>query len=129
MNVFTNGCFDILHVGHIELLKFCKSQGRVTVGLNSDESVQRLKGSTRPYNTQEDRKKVLEACRYVDEVRVFEEDTPWNLIREINPDVIVKGGDYKKEDVVGNDIAEVVIFDFVPGRSTTSTLDKLRSQK
>lgn len=127
MKVFTNGCFDILHVGHVELLKFCKSRGKVIVGLNSDDSVKRLKGSTRPYNAQEDRKKVLEACRYVDEVYIFEQDTPWNLINELKPDIIVKGGDYKKEDVVGNDIAEVIIFNFIPGRSTTSTLNKIRS--
>ena len=129
MIIFTNGCFDVLHVGHIELLKFCKSKGQVVVGLNSDESVTRLKGPGRPYNNQEDRKKVLEACRYVDEVHIFDQDTPWELINNLRPDVVVKGGDYKKEDVVGNDLADVIIFDFVEGRSTTLTLEKIRSKQ
>jgi D-beta-D-heptose 7-phosphate kinase/D-beta-D-heptose 1-phosphate adenosyltransferase len=99
------------------------------VGLNSDESVTRLKGPSRPYNNQEDRKKVLEACRYVDEVHIFDQDTPWELINSLRPDIVVKGGDYKKEDVVGNDLADVIIFDFVEGRSTTLTLEKIRSKQ
>jgi len=124
--VFTNGCFDILHRGHLELLKHCASKGRVIVGLNSDDSVKGLKGPSRPYNDQEDRKIILEACRYVDEVIIFNEQTPYNLIKSLNPDIIVKGGDYVAADVVGNDIATIDIFNYIEGYSTTSTLEKIK---
>lgn len=123
--IFTNGCFDVLHKGHVELLKFCKSLGYVTVGLNSDISVSGLKGNGRPVNSQEDRKLILEALKYVDEVILFEEDTPLRLIQELKPDIIVKGGDYIKTDVVGNEIAEVIIFNTIQGYSTTNTLIKV----
>ena len=103
--IFTNGCFDIIHRSHLELLRFCKSRGRVIVGLNSDESVKRLKGDSRPIFTQEDRKFVLENLECVDEVIIFEEDTPYNLIELIRPTEIVKGGDYNVEDIAGHDIA------------------------
>ena len=99
--IFTNGCFDILHTGHFKLLKYCKELGHVIVGLNSDRSVKRLKGEKRPIFTQEDRVFMLKSCKYVDKVIIFEEDTPYNLIKSIKPDIIVKGGDYKKEEVVG----------------------------
>ena len=122
MVIFTNGCFDILHRGHIELLTYCKSLGYVVVGLNSDESVKRLKGDGRPINRESDRKRVLEALRTVDKVLIFEEDTPINLIREISPDVIVKGGDYKVEDVVGGDLFDVRIFETIVGYSTTNII-------
>ena len=89
--VFTNGCFDILHRGHMELLRYCKSLGTVTVGINSDASVERLKGPFRPYFNQDDRKFMLESCKYVDEVLLFEEDTPYALIEKLRPDIIVKG--------------------------------------
>ena len=124
--VFTNGCFDILHRGHIELLKYCKTLGTVVVGLNSDSSVRRLKGVSRPYNSISDRKEVLESIRYIDKVLVFEEDTPYELIKTVKPDIIVKGGDYLPEDVVGNDLAEVKIFSYIDGYSTTSILEKKR---
>ncbi len=124
--VFTNGCFDILHRGHLELLKFCKSTGNtVIVGLNSDESIKRLKGRDRPINKQEDRKYILECLKFVDKVVVFEEDTPYNLIKQIRPDCIVKGGDYKPENVVGSDLCEVVIFKYVEGYSTTKTIKSI----
>jgi len=98
--IFTNGCFDILHRMHIELLAFCKSRGDyVVVGLNSDESVKALKGDNRPIFCQEDRKKVLEALEYVDEVIIFDEERPYNLVKELRPDEIVKGGDYKVKDI------------------------------
>jgi len=127
--VFTNGCFDILHRGHIELFKYCKSLGfMVIVGLNSDVSVKKLKGDTRPYFSENDRKFALESCRYVDHVIIFEEETPYNLIKKIKPDIIVKGGDYKKEEVVGNDLAEVKIFNFVEGYSTTKILEKKKEE-
>lgn len=127
--IFTNGCFDIIHRGHIELLKYCKSLGgKVVVGLNSDESVRKLKSDSRPINNQEDRKFLLESLRYVDAVFVFYEDTPYNLIKEINPDVIVKGGDYKPEDVVGKDISEVRIFKYVKGYSTTKSIQDITNR-
>ena len=122
MKVFTNGCFDVLHRGHLELLKYCKALGHVTVGINSDASVRKLKGSARPINLVDDRKYLLESLIFVDEVIIFEEETPLNLIKEISPDIIVKGGDYNPEDVVGAELAEVRIFETVEGYSTTSTL-------
>ena len=92
--VFTNGCFDVLHRGHIELLKFSKRIGdQLVVGLNSDESIKRIKGSDRPINNQKDRKMMLEELRCVDKVIIFDEDTPYDLIQSVNPDIIVKGGD------------------------------------
>ena len=123
--IFTNGCFDILHRGHMELLKYCKSLGTVVVGLNSDESVRKLKGNTRPFFAVEDRKFMLESCRYIDRVEVFSEDTPYQLIKKIQPDIIVKGGDYEKNKVVGNDLAQVEIFKFVEGYSTTRILESM----
>ena len=125
--VFTNGCFDVMHRMHVELLEFCKSRGdKVVVGLNSDSSVKRLKGDTRPIFNQEDRKFMLEAFKSVDEVIIFDEDTPYELIKELRPDVIVKGGDYRENDVVGNDIAKVVLFNYIEKYSTTQTLRKLQ---
>ena len=132
--IFTNGCFDILHVGHIKLLKYCYElahqalhggQSKVVVGLNSDDSVKRLKGSKRPINCESERMYILEALRYVDDVIIFDEDTPYQLIKQVQPDIIVKGGDYKPRDVVGNDISEVKIFNYVEGKSTTNTIKKL----
>lgn len=121
--IFTNGCFDILHRGHFELLKYSKSLGDyLIVGINSDQSIKKLKGSSRPFFCERDRKFMLECCKYVDEVVVFSEQTPFNLICKIKPAVIVKGGDYKKEEVVGHEIAEVKIFNFVDGYSTSKVL-------
>lgn len=124
MIVFTNGCFDILHRGHVELLKYCKSLGHVVVGLNSDSSVKALKGDTRPFFRESDRKFVLESCKYVDDVVIFNESTPYELIKRLKPDIVVKGGDYKKQDIVGNDLCEVRIFNYIDGYSTTSILEK-----
>jgi D-beta-D-heptose 7-phosphate kinase/D-beta-D-heptose 1-phosphate adenosyltransferase len=126
--VFTNGCFDILHRGHIELLKYSSSLGRVVVGLNSDASVKLLKGSGRPFNTETDRKAVLESIRYVSEVVIFNEETPIRLIEQIQPRYIVKGGDYLPENVVGNDISEVKIFNTIPGYSSTKAIDSVGLQ-
>lgn len=124
--VFTNGCFDILHRGHIEYLEQSKKLGhKLIVGLNSDRSVQRLKGEFRPINNEMDRYKALKALRCVDEVYIFEEDTPYKLIKVIEPDIITKGGDYKPEDVVGNDLADVVILPYVENYSTTFIVSKL----
>lgn len=123
--IFTNGCFDVLHKGHVELLKFCKSLGYVTVGLNSDVSVAGLKGAGRPINSEEDRKFILQSLRYVDQVIIFNESTPLRLIQDLKPDIVVKGGDYTKADVVGNGIAEIIIFNTIKGYSTTDTLNKV----
>ena len=123
--VFTNGCFDILHRGHFELLAYCKSLGTVIVGLNSDESVTRLKGNTRPINNFDDRRFALESCRYVDQVVGFNEETPLKLIEDLRPDIIVKGGDYSESTVVGNEIAQVKIFRFVDDYSTTQIISRI----
>jgi D-beta-D-heptose 7-phosphate kinase/D-beta-D-heptose 1-phosphate adenosyltransferase len=124
--IFTNGCFDILHRGHIELFKFCRSLGNnVIVGLNTDRSIRENKGNSRPINSQEDRKLILESIRYIDNVILFDEKTPYKLINQIKPDIIVKGGDYSAKDVVGSDICKVVIFDYVKGYSTTRLLQDI----
>jgi len=120
--IFTNGCFDILHPAHIQLLKYCKNLGHVVVGLNSDKSVKKIKGEDRPFFSENDRKFMLKSCRYVDEVHIFEEETPYNLIKSLNPDIIVKGGDYKPEDVVGFNLAEVKIFEYIDGYSTSKII-------
>lgn len=125
--VFTNGCFDVIHAGHIKYLQKSKALGDyLVVGLNSDASVRRLKGYSRPLNKQDDRKAVLQSLQCVDEVIIFDEDTPSELIKKIKPDIITKGGDYKnKEDVVGHDMAEVVLVPYVEGLSTTNILERL----
>lgn len=122
--VFTNGCFDVLHRGHIEYLKASRKLGhRLIVGLNSDASVRRLKPS-RPINNQEDRKAMLLALRFVDQVEIFDEDTPIELIKYINPDIITKGGDYQPEQVVGFDLVkETVILPFLDGHSSTRIIN------
>jgi len=124
MVIFTNGCFDVLHIGHVKLLKYAKSLGsRLIVGINSDCSVKRLKGNNRPINNLNNRKELLESLSCVDEVISFDEDTPYNLINIIKPDIIVKGGDYKPKEVVGSDICKVVIFNLVDDISTTKILN------
>ncbi len=128
---FTNGCFDILHRGHVTYLEFARAQAdALIVGLNSDASVRRIKGAGRPINTQEDRAFVLGGLRAVDAVVVFDEDEPSALIAEVLPDVLVKGRDWAHY-VSGREVVEahggrVVLADFVEGRSTTSTLQKIR---
>ncbi|WP_200763494.1 D-glycero-beta-D-manno-heptose-7-phosphate kinase [Nitrosophilus alvini] len=126
--VFTNGCFDILHIGHVKYLEKAKALGDVLiVGLNSDNSVKRLKGENRPVNEQYDRAYLLAALEAVDYVVIFDEDTPYELIKRVKPDVLVKGGDYKDKEVVGSDIAkEVKLIDFVEGKSTTGIIEKVR---
>mgnify|MGYP001389590698 CR=1 FL=1 len=128
--VFTNGCFDILHRGHVSYLDVAKSFGDVLIlGLNSDESVRRLKGEDRPINNQDDRGFILAALESVDYVVNFSEDTPYELIKIIQPDVLVKGADYEGKEVVGSDIAkEVKLVTFINGKSTTSTIEKIKKQ-
>lgn len=129
--VFTNGCFDVLHAGHVSLLERAKGAGDfLVVGLNDDDSVRRLKGPSRPVNHQEDRARVLGALDCVGAVVLFSEDTPIELIKAIKPDVLVKGGDYTKDRVVGADVVEalggkVVLIDLVEGRSTSATIRRL----
>ena len=125
--VWTNGVFDILHEGHFELLKFAKQQGdELIVAINSDTSVKRLKGKNRPINSQSERMSQLKTLPWVDRVVIFEEDTPLNMIKNIKPDLIVKGGDYTVDKVVGNEFAEVKIFEFVEGFSTSKTIGKIK---
>ena len=122
--VFTNGCFDVLHKGHLTLLKEARSLGdKLVVGLNSDESVKRIKGSDRPFNDLDTRKEQLLLIPYVDDVIIFEEDTPYNLIKKLSPDLIVKGGDYTVEQIVGHDLAPVHIVPTVEGYSTSKILE------
>lgn len=126
--VFTNGCFDILHVGHVKYLQVAKSFGDILiVGLNSDESVSRLKGPTRPVNIAEDRAYLLAALEAVDFVVPFTDDTPLELIKMVKPDVLVKGGDYEGKTVVGTEFSgELKLVDFVDGKSTTRTIEKIQ---
>ena len=130
--VFTNGCFDILHRGHTEYLAFARAQGdALVVGLNSDASVRRAKGPTRPVNHQDDRAFVLGSLRAVDYVVIFDEDEPRDLIEKILPDVLVKGKDWAHY-VSGRDVVEahggrVVLADMVEGQSTTATIEKMRA--
>jgi D-beta-D-heptose 7-phosphate kinase/D-beta-D-heptose 1-phosphate adenosyltransferase len=122
--VFTNGCFDILHTGHLTLLKEAKSMGdKLVVGLNSDHSVQLNKGQDRPFNSVSVRREQLELLPYVDEIIIFDDETPYELIKNLKPDLIVKGGDYSAGDVVGHDIAPVHIIPTVEGHSTTKILE------
>lgn len=131
--VFTNGCFDLLHAGHVTLLLASANLGsKLIVAVNSDDSVRRLKGKTRPVVAQEDRILLLAAQTFVDAVILFDEDTPYNLIAKINPDILVKGGDYKKEQIVGADIVEknggeVAIIPLVDGYSTSLMLSKIKN--
>lgn len=129
--VFTNGCFDILHVGHVSYLENAKRQGDILiVGVNSDESTRRLKGSTRPINNENDRACMLSALKSVDYTVIFDEDTPEDLIAYLRPSIHVKGGDYKKDDLPETKIVEayggkVVILNFVEGKSTTNIVNKI----
>jgi len=131
--VFTNGCFDIIHRGHVEYLEDAKALGdTLIVGLNSDKSISELKGPNRPINKEEDRARVLLGLKSVDGVIIFEEDTPLNLIKIVKPDVLVKGGDWKIEDIVGNEFVlerggEVYSLPFRAGHSTTDIIEKIRN--
>lgn len=125
--VFTNGCFDILHVGHVKYLQEAKSYGDVLIiGLNSDSSVRELKGPTRPVNLQDDRAYILAALESVDYVVMFSDETPYELIKSISPDILVKGGDYEGKAVVGAQFAgELRLVQFVDGKSTTATISRI----
>jgi len=125
--VWTNGVFDILHEGHFRLLRHARSKGRkLIVGINSDASTKRLKGEDRPINNQLQRKMNLELLPWIDEVVIFDEDTPINCIERFQPDLIIKGGDYTIETVVGHELAEVEIFPTVKDQSTTRIIEKMK---
>ena len=129
--VFTNGCFDILHRGHVEYLQQSREMGdALIVGLNSDDSVTRLKGRGRPLLPQEDRAFLLASLMAVDYVCIFEEDTPAQLIRALQPDILIKGGDYQVHEIVGRDVVEgrggkVVTVPLLPNRSTSDIIRKI----
>lgn len=131
--VFSNGCFDIIHRGHIEYLAKASDWGdKFIIGLNTDASIKRLKGPSRPVNNQDARAIVLAALQFVDAVVLFDEDTPYNLIKAVQPDVLVKGNDYKPEDIVGYDIVTakggvVTTVELVKGYSTTNTIAKMKN--
>lgn len=128
--VFTNGCFDLLHVGHVRYLQEAKAQGSIlVVGVNSDASVKRLKGPTRPIQNENDRAEILAALKAVDFTVIFTEDTPENLIHKVRPHILVKGGDWKINQIVGADFVlsyggQVKSLQFVEGRSTTKIIEK-----
>ena len=126
--IFTNGCFDILHIGHVKYLEKAKSFGDVLIlGLNSDASVRKIKGINRPINNQTDRAYILAALKVVDYLVIFDEDTPYELIKLINPDILVKGGDYEGKEVIGQDIAkEIRLVEFINGRSTSNIIKKIQ---
>ncbi len=131
--VFTNGCFDLLHLGHINYLSKAKDLGDVLiVGVNTDRSVKMLdKGENRPVTDENARATIVAALHFVDAVVLFDEETPYELIKTVQPDVLVKGSDYRTEDIVGYDIVkkkggEVVTINFLPGYSTTSILEKIK---
>jgi len=130
--VFTNGCFDLLHPGHIYYLKEAKKKGSILIlGLNSDSSVRKLKGKGRPLIPQKDRAELLANFEFIDYITIFDEDTPERLIKQISPDVLVKGGDYRRKEIVGGKFVEekggkVLIIPFLKGHSTTKLIKKIK---
>ncbi|MBO4544042.1 MAG: D-glycero-beta-D-manno-heptose 1-phosphate adenylyltransferase [Bacteroidales bacterium] len=131
--VFTNGCFDIIHRGHVDyLMKAAAFGDKLIIGLNTDASVKRLKGNSRPIIDQQSRAQLLAAFAFVDAVIFFDEDTPYQLIEKIQPDILVKGADYQVENIVGYDIVtkkggKVMTIDFVDGCSTTNIINKIKN--
>lgn len=131
--VFTNGCFDLLHLGHVDYLEKARSLGdKLVLGLNSDNSVSRFKGPNRPIQDQNSRARVLAALQFVDLVVFFNEDTPLNLITALQPDILVKGSDYLAENIVGADVVKsgggvVKTIEFVPGYSTSKIVEKIKN--
>lgn len=129
--VFTNGCFDILHPGHVDYLERARALGtHLVVGINSDASVRRLKGPTRPINDEHSRSRVLAALGCVDQIVIFDEDTPWELIKKLRPQVLVKGGDWPVEQIVGRELVQerggqVLSLPLLPGYSTTNIIQRI----
>ena len=132
--VFTNGCFDLIHLGHLEILARSADLGdRLIVGINSDKTIKKIKGKSKPIIQEDSRAKQLAAREFIDAVILFNEDTPFDLINILKPDVLTKGGDYKKNDIVGNELinkerGEVVIITLTQGYSTTSILEKIKNE-
>jgi len=132
--VFTNGCFDVIHAGHVKYLSEARDLGDVLIlGLNSDLSVKRLKGNSRPINSEEDRSIVLSALTSISYIIIFEDDTPYKLIKHIKPNILVKGGDWKPEDIVGSDIVssyngEVRNLSYINGKSSTDIINKIKEK-
>ena len=130
--VWTNGCFDLLHLGHIDYLSKAKDQGDILiVGVNTDESVRRIKKEGRPITDEKSRSTIMASLQFIDAVVLFNEDTPYEMIKLIQPDILVKGSDYKAEDIVGYDIVtnkggKVVTINFLPGYSTTGIEEKIK---
>lgn len=129
--VFTNGCFDILHSAHIELLQFSKSQGDIlVVGLNSDESIKRIKGQERPINDINERSKILSLFSFIDYIIIFNDDTPYNVINILKPNILIKGADYNINNVIGNDLVkEVIFFNLIKEKSSTRIINKIKTIK
>ena len=133
--VFTNGCFDILHLGHIDYLEKARSQGtKLIVALNTDDSVRKLKGPERPLNNEDARGRMIAALSFVDLVVYFSEETPYKLIKDLQPDILVKGSDYLTDDIVGAEIVKanggkVLTIDLVKGFSTTELINKIRKKR
>ncbi len=131
--VFTNGCFDILHYGHVKYLEDARTRGDVlVVGLNSDESLKKIKGQNRPIINQNDRSRILAALESVDFVTIFDEETPSKIIKYLLPDVLVKGGDWDKREIIGSDVlgrtgGRVIAIPFVEGKSTSNIIDKIKN--
>jgi D-beta-D-heptose 7-phosphate kinase/D-beta-D-heptose 1-phosphate adenosyltransferase len=128
--VFTNGCFDIIHTGHLKLLKYCKSQGDILVlGLNTDNSIKRFKGETRPINKQSDRVEFIQLLDIADYIIIFDENDPTNILKNLLPDIMVKGSDYNIDNIIGKEYAKkVLFFDLVPEKSTTNIIKKINSK-
>ena len=132
--VFTNGCFDLIHLGHLEILARSADLGdKLIVAINSDVSIKKIKGNSRPIIEEDSRAKQLAAIEFIDAVILFNEDTPYNLINILKPDVLTKGGDYKKNDIVGNQLinkeqGEVIIIPLTQGYSTTAILEKIKNE-
>jgi len=133
--VFTNGCFDIIHRGHVEYLEKAKSYADILVlGLNTDKSVKRIKGESRPYVNEDDRAYVLSRLEAVDIVCLFDEETPLELLKKVKPDFLIKGGDYKLDQIVGRELVksqggQVLTIPFIQGKSSTSIIDQIKTDK
>ena len=131
--VFTNGCFDIIHLGHIDYLSKAKDLGdKLIIGLNTDFSVRKIKGADRPINNEDSRAILLASLRFVDAVVLFNQETPYELIKHVQPDILIKGSDYKPEEIVGFDIVQakngkIITLDFLEGYSTTSIIEKIKN--
>ena len=128
--VFTNGCFDIIHSAHLKLLNFARKQGdTLIVGLNGDESIKRNKGEKRPINDINERIEVLLNLNIIDYIIIFNEDTPYNILKHIRPNIMVKGSDYKKENIIGGEFTNhILLFDYIQNKSTSLVVEKILDQ-